>query len=105
MSLLLLAQLRQTLVRLDGQSPTIYSALDQQTLRLQLTSTLKTLHELYPDGLSLPQRQEFIATPLPLEQQFLHVTRVAPVVMPLATWQTLHRSLQTVITKALALLS
>jgi hypothetical protein len=105
MSAPLLAQLRLTLSQLDGQSTTSYSLLDQQVLRKQLTATIKTLHALYPDGLSFSERQEFIAALLPLEHQFLHVTLVAPVVFPLATWQTLHQSLQKVITKALVLLS
>jgi hypothetical protein len=105
MSAPLLAQLQLTLTQLGGQSTAAYSLLEQHALRHQLTSTIKTLHALYPDGLSFSERQEFIATLLPLEQQFLQVTVVAPVALPLATWQTLHQSLQTVITKALALLS
>lgn len=101
----LLAQLQLTLTQLAGQSTAAYSLLDQHALRRQLTATIKTLHALYPDGLSFNERQEFITALLPLEQQFLQVTGITPVALPLATWQTLHHSLQTVITKALALLS
>lgn len=105
MSTLLLSQLRDTLTSLDAQNPTFYSLLEQHTLRQQLTTTLKTLHDIYPDGLASGERQEFIAGLLPLERQFLQVTLVAPVAVPLATWQAIHCALQTVITKALALLT
>ena len=103
MSTLLLSQLRDTLSSLDAQNTTFYSLLDQHTLRRQLSSTIKTLHAIYPDGLTFGERQEFITTLLPLEQQFLSVTLVAPVGISLATWQLVHGSLQTVIRKALVL--
>ena len=100
-----MALLRDTLTSLNAQNTTFYSLLAQHTLRQQLCATIKTLHALYPDGLSAGERQEFIAALLPLEQQFLQGTLVVPVAVPLATWQQVHRSLQTVITKTFVLLA
>ena len=105
MSTFLLGQLRDTLTSLDAQNTTFYSLLAQHTLRQQLSATIKTLHDIYPDGMDAGERHAFIAVLMPLEQQFLHVTQVAPLVVPLATWQAVHSSLQTVITKALVLLT
>ncbi|WP_022824885.1 hypothetical protein [Hymenobacter norwichensis] len=104
MSILLLGQLRDTLTSLDTQNTTFYSLLAQHTLRQQLSATIKTLHAVYPDGMDTDERRAFIAVLLPLEQQFLQLTLVAPVAVPLATWQAVHGSLQKVITEALALL-
>lgn len=65
-----------------------------------LSSTIKALHKLYPDDLSMPQQFQLLQNLTVLEQQFIAI-------LPdndagLTSWQTLHRSLRTTIETTLA---
>lgn len=109
MSLLHLSRLRETQKRLRQQSNTIYTTSAQQELRQMLAATIKTLHNLYPDGLAAPQRYQLLQNLMMLEQQFLQLAPAAPQALhptiPLpsvSTWKALHQSLLAAIDTTLA---
>jgi hypothetical protein len=57
-----------------------------------LSSTIKALHRLYPDHLSLSQRHQLLQNLSMLEQQFLSLT--PPTQESPTTWQALQQSLK-----------
>lgn len=94
-----LAQLRYTLERLHELPCTPNTAAHKKSLRELLTVTIKTLHELYPDGLSYQQRYRFVYNLQELERRFLALTPGSSV--PIELWPDVHQTLQITIEAAL----
>jgi len=95
MSALLLAQLRDTLVRLKAQSNSTFSTFDKQSLQQMLTSTIETLRTLYPDHLDHAQRFHLLQNLMLLEQQSVIIGPAAEAILlaDLPTWQALREAL------------
>lgn len=99
-AVLYVAQLRGTLDRLHELTSISPSAADKQTLRDMLASTIKTLHQLYPDSLSDPQLYRLGLNLNELERQFLAIVPGTDV--PPTFWLNVQQSLQETISVTLA---